>query len=284
MKICKTAYAIVFLLMVLQNGTAIQAKSRPNSKGLAVVGDRTISVNEFRDVLIHYRKSEDMQKVLETLTPEGKERILSKLIDQKLLALGAKERGLDKEPEVRRAIDNAIDFLLAEFLIKREIDRLDLSDKGLQRYYNANQEEFMTGIQVKARHIVTQTKDEVEGALKEVKRGRDFSEVASERNIDGSKAKGGDLGWVRRGIMVKSFEEILFSLKEGQVSEIVKTSFGFHIIKAEKIDKGKVKPFEAVIENIKKRIIDQHIVLIKEKIKKKYPVQINKELLPEGNM
>ena len=79
--------------------------------------------------------------------------------------------------------------------------------------------------------------------------------------------------------MVKSFEDALFSLEEGQVSDIVKTSFGFHIIKVEEIDKGKLKPFDVVKDKVKKQIIDQHISQLKENLTKKYPVKINKELL-----
>ena len=116
-------------------------------------------------------------------------------------------------------------------------------------------------------------------ALSEVKSGGKFNEVAAERNIDSTKLRGGDLGWIVKGIMVKSFEDALFSLEEGQVSDIVKTSFGFHIIKVEEIDKGKLKPFDIVKDKVKKQIIDQHISQLKENLRIKYPVKINRELL-----
>lgn len=281
MKRNKVIYIIIFLLLIYHAVFAGQAEKGPDEKAIAVIGNHLISVDEFQEVIIRYRESDDMQKVLETLTPEGKERILTEMIEQRLLALEAQERGLDQDQEIKRIIESTVNSLLIDFLIEKEIGRLDLSDDGLRKYYKSNQEAFMTEVRIKAKHIVTATRYEAEEALKEVKNGRDFSDVASELNIDSSKAKGGDLGWISRGIMVKPFEEALFSLKEGHISDIVKTSFGYHIAKAEKIDKGQLKSFEIVREDIKKRIIDQHISQLKGKIKKKYPIKINKEILKE---
>lgn len=246
---------------------------------MARVGDRLILDDEFQRILVQYRKRGDMGRFLDTLTFEGKKHILNELIEQKLLAIEASRRRIDKEPEVRKAIQDAVDNIMADFLISKEISRLDLSHAGLLKFYDENPNLFSTKPRVKARHINTRTEEEAAAALTEVRNGRDFSEIAAKRNIDSSRRKGGDLGWVVKGIMVKPFEEALFSLEEGQVSDIIKTSFGFHIIKAEEIDKGKLKPFDTVKDKVKKQIIDQHISQLKKNLRKKYPVKINRELL-----
>ena len=275
---------IVFLLLFFLMGVFCQEEILAGNDVAAEVGDRQISAEEFQNILIHYRLHGNTKKILQTLTLEGKDQILNAHVEEKLLSIEAKKRKIDKEPQIRQSIQNAKDKILAEALVNKEISLLDLSDAGLMTFYNENAESFITKTRVKARHINTRTEEEAETALKEIMNGRDFIEVATERNIDSSKSKGGDLGWVAKGAMVKPFEDALFSLKKGQVSDIVKTSFGYHIIKVEEIDKGKTKPFETVKEDIKKQIIDDHISQLKKELRKKYPVQINRKLLQEAKM
>ena len=100
MKRNKVIYIIISLLLIYQAAFAGQADKGPDEKTIAVIGNLSISADEFQEVIIRYRKSDDMQKVMETLTPEGKERILTEMIEQRLLALEAKERGLDQDQEI----------------------------------------------------------------------------------------------------------------------------------------------------------------------------------------
>jgi len=110
----------------------------------------------------------------------------------------------------------------------------------VEKYYRDNEPQYTTAEQVRASHILLKTegKDEAavkakaEALLKQVKGGADFAALAKkESEDDQSKVQGGDLDYFGRGRMVKEFEEVAFSLPIGQVSEIVKSSFGFHIIK-----------------------------------------------------
>ena len=271
----------ISLLLFAHSAAGIDSQGAVNSGDeiAASVGEIIITKQEYTDYLLLYRKIKDFKKVAETLTPEGKERILNELIEQHLFVLEAKSSGLDKKPLVQQEIQKAIENVLAQSFIKMEIGRVNVSDENLIKYYNLNPEPYTTGMRVKVKHIITKTKKEAEEALKEVKKGKKFSTIAEQVNIDSSKSNGGDLGWVVKGIMVKPFEDALFSLEEGQVSGIVKTSFGFHIIKVEEIDKGKLKPFDIVKDKVKKRIIDRHISQLKENLREKYPVKIYRELL-----
>ena len=110
----------------------------------------------------------------------------------------------------------------------------------VEKYYRDNEPQYTTAEQVRASHILLKTEGKDEAAVKakaealwkQVKGGADFAALAKkESEDDQSKVQGGDLDYFGRGRMVKEFEEVAFSLPIGQVSEVVKSSFGFHIIK-----------------------------------------------------
>jgi peptidyl-prolyl cis-trans isomerase D len=121
-------------------------------------------------------------------------------------------------------------------------DTIQLSDAQVQEYYNAHKDEYRTPERVHARHILlsiaNKPKDEVpkiqaqaEALLKQIKAGGDFAELAKKNSQDpGSAQKGGDLGWVSRGQTVKNFEDAAFTLKPNEISNVVTTEYGFHII------------------------------------------------------
>lgn len=80
-------------------------------------------------------------------------------------------------------------------------------------------------------HILVKTEQEAKAILEQLNRGGVFSKIASEKSLCGSRSKGGDLGVFGRGRMVREFEKVAFALKKGQISQPVKTEFGWHIIK-----------------------------------------------------
>jgi peptidyl-prolyl cis-trans isomerase D len=150
-------------------------------------------------------------------------------------------------------------------LLDREQARLKVSvpPSDVQRYYNDNIQQYQTPEQVKASHILLKTdgKDEAtvrkqaEEVLKEVKSGGDFAALAKKYSEDeGSKANGGDLDYFARGRMVPEFETVAFTLPPGQVSDLVKSQFGFHIIKV--IDKraGATTPLDQVRAQIQDQL------------------------------
>ena len=84
---------------------------------------------------------------------------------------------------------------------------------------------------IRCAHILVEKFTEAQQILERLKKGEDFAKLAAEKSIDGSRRSGGDLGWFGHGVMVRPFEQAAFSLQKGQISEIVKTEFGYHIIK-----------------------------------------------------
>jgi len=84
---------------------------------------------------------------------------------------------------------------------------------------------------IRCAHILVARFGEAQEILDRLKKGESFTELAQERSLDGSRKRGGDLGYFGRGMMVKEFEKAAFALQKGQISEVVKTQFGYHIIK-----------------------------------------------------
>jgi peptidyl-prolyl cis-trans isomerase D len=153
------------------------------------------------------------------------------------------------------------------------------TDAELQKIYTQNQEAFRTPERVKARHILIKTKDKpasedaalrakAEGLLKQIKGGADFAKLAKANSEDnegpdgGSAARGGDLGqWITRGQMVPEFDKVIFTLKPGQTSDLVKTMFGYHIVQVTDRQEAGVRSFAEVKSDLaaqwkKQRVAD----------------------------
>jgi peptidyl-prolyl cis-trans isomerase D len=119
---------------------------------------------------------------------------------------------------------------------------IQISDAQVESYYNSHKDQYRTPERVQARHIlikttgkskeeVAQLKAKAEDLLKQIKGGADFGKLAEKNSEDpGSAAKGGDLGWIVRGQMVKNFEDTVFSLQPKAISDVITTEYGFHII------------------------------------------------------
>jgi len=145
------------------------------------------------------------------------------------------------EPALRAQTKKGL--TVKEFVDKKIIQDVVVPDKELRAYYDSHPNSFRQPEQVKASHILIKAEPEAKEEqkalarkkLKEVQKrlekGEDFAALAKEYSEGPSGAKGGDLGYFGRGQMVKPFEEVVFVLKPGAVSDIVETNFGYHLIK-----------------------------------------------------
>ncbi len=141
---------------------------------------------------------------------------------------------------------------------------LQVSDDMLKRQYQANIQQYQVPNRVHVQHIlfmtvgkttdaeVEEVKKKAEDVLKQVKKGGKFEDLAKKYSEDpGSKDKGGDLSWITQGQTVPEFEKTAFSLSPGQVSDLVKTQYGFHIIKVLEKETAHTKPFEEVKDSLR---------------------------------
>jgi peptidyl-prolyl cis-trans isomerase C len=134
--------------------------------------------------------------------------------------------------------------LAIQMLVKQEVlDKIEVSDEEIKTFYDENQKLFTKKEQIQASHILikvdadadeaakAEARVKIDKAAQRVKDGEDFAAVAREVSEGPSNTKGGDLGYFQRGQMVKPFEEAAFAMEPGQVSDVVETTFGYHIIK-----------------------------------------------------
>jgi peptidyl-prolyl cis-trans isomerase C len=167
--------------------------------------------------------------------------------------------------------------------------KTDVTDAEARQYYDAHAKDFETPEQIRASHILISTapkdpngdpnqakttaKTKIDALLKQVKEGADFAELAKQNSDCPSSAKGGDLGTFARGQMVKPFEDAAFALKTNEVSDIVETEYGYHIIKVTEHKDAGTTPFEeakaGIIEQLttdkKNKIIREYLQSLKDK-------------------
>ncbi len=172
------------------------------------------------------------------------------------------------EPARLKAAYAIVDYSLVGAMFKP-------SEDELKEYYERNAAEFTSEEQVKARHILIRpyqnetdkakaeqdARAKAEAILKRIKNRESFASLAKEHSEDqGSKERGGDLGWFSRGMMVKPFEDAAFGLKKAETSGIVETEYGFHIILVEDKKEGGVKPFDKARAYIYDAVAEQKAV------------------------
>jgi peptidyl-prolyl cis-trans isomerase SurA len=138
-----------------------------------------------------------------------------------------------------------------------------VSDKQIKKYYFEHQKDFWQSKKPFVRHILfiveedsleelkASKREQAENVLAEIQAGEDFIELAKKHSEDVSASSGGEVGWLAKGHLVPEFEEVAFKLKSGEVSDIVESRYGFHIIKVEKVSSGKSEPLESVKGKIK---------------------------------
>lgn len=182
---------------------------------------------------------------------------------RRTLAKEALKASLDKNPFVLAAIEKAKERILSDAMLEKidQSNQPSLQDieKYAQSKYKAESKRFKQDEEVKVRHILIKNEDpdaktKIEEVLKQLQAGADFSSLAKEKSQDpGSAAKGGELGWVNRGRTVKPFEDAAFALsKPAELSPIVSSPFGFHILKLDEKKSAGTKPFEEVKDTLMK--------------------------------
>jgi peptidyl-prolyl cis-trans isomerase C len=272
---------VLVLLFVVCLFFACAKKEAKKGPYLAKVGDTVITQADFEREMKGL--PEFVQKMFEGIN--GKEKFLDELIKRELLYKEALKKGLDKDSEYLKKVEDFRKITLVGLLLQKDIEsKVKVSDQEVKDYYEKNKEKFAPVTQIKASHILVKTEDEAKKILERLKKGEDFAQLAKKYSIDTVSAKnGGELGYFSRGQMVPEFEAAASRLKPGEISGPVKTKFGYHIIKVTDKKVGQVVEFEKV-----KNLISQNLMGEKQKevfdsyiegLKKSYKVEINKEAL-----
>lgn len=227
-----------------------------------------------QDVMIETMTAPPEQRKAALSKPETVGQIALNIYTRKVLAADAVKAGAEKDEETQKALALAREKTLMDFAIVK-LDRHNAlpaaeAEKQALAVYKANPKKYEVAEQVKASHVLVKfgddrkaAKEKAEGILAELKGGANFAEVAKAKSDDtGSAARGGDLGLFGRGRMVKPFEDAAFALQNpGDLSDIVESQFGYHILVLTERKPAGVKPFEEVkddlIAEVQKGVIDE---------------------------
>jgi parvulin-like peptidyl-prolyl isomerase len=214
------------------------------------VGKEKITKSEFERLFEEVSRSMPAEQRGALQGPQGRRQLAEQLAELKVMAQEARAQKVDQQPEVKSQIAMRVDQLLASTYYQQLGTNLKVDDAAMKSYYDEHKGEYE---QVTARHILIRFKgspaplregqpersdDEALAKAKEVRAaiaaGGDFAENAKKDSDDtGSGSNGGTLGSFGHGSMVKPFEDAAFDLKVGELSEPVKTQFGYHIIQVQ---------------------------------------------------
>ena len=243
------------MLLLIPVAFGCSQNSSPDSPVIAKVNKGAVTESDFlREV---GRIPEWARSQFET--GDGKEKFLDELIKKELIYQHAKKMRLDNNEEYLEKVREFEKLTLVALSLKKEVDdKVRVDENEVRTFFDENQEKFTVGTQIKASHILVKTEDEAKKAYERIMSGEKFEAVAKEVSIDkGSADNGGDLGFFGRGRMVPEFERAALSLKTGEVSQPVKTRFGYHIIKQTDIKMGDPASYEQSKEAIQRELVNQ---------------------------
>jgi peptidyl-prolyl cis-trans isomerase C len=176
---------------------------------------------------------EEIGSNIPNMPPEQKrDYLITYLADVVLLSQAADQQKLGDRPNVKRRLAFDHNRLLMEALLQG-VGHAAVSAEAEHKVYDDAVKQMTNEQEVRARHILVPTEEEAKAILAELKKGADFATLAKEKSKDPGAAEGGDLGFFSKEQMVPEFAEVAFKLDKGQISDPVKTQFGWHIIQVE---------------------------------------------------
>jgi foldase protein PrsA len=256
-----TLWSVIGGIVVV--GTMLVMFGFSKDEVVAKVGDKSISKEDLYTTLVDQYGDAALdtliaEKIVELESDEKKITVKDSEIEEELESLKDSYGGEEAFNEALASSGASLDsvknnvqsFLLTEKLLK---DRVSISDDQIKEYFEANKESFAQQEQVEASHILVEDEETAKEVKDNLDDGGDFAELAKEYSTDTSNSEsGGELGYFAKGEMVTEFDDKAFAMKKGEISEPVKTEFGYHIIKV--TDKKDAK--EAVLDDHKEEIKD----------------------------
>lgn len=239
------------ILFVLLSSIAILLNGceKRSEKVLAKVNDKVITLEEFN------KRIGRLPEYYQEIVKGQKMKFLDDVISEELLYNEALKSKIDKDSETKEVIAEAKRKILVSRLIKDRVDdKISISDEDIKKYYDEHSEELMLPERWRASHILVDTLDEAKDIKEKLSQGASFEELAKEISKDATSEQGGDVGYFSKGQLIPEFEQACFALNVGEISDIVKTKFGYHVIKLTERKGPEVQEFSAIKELIKKEL------------------------------
>ncbi len=238
----------------------------------AIVEGREIGDQEIQEVL-----SSLPQQYAQSLYQMGVERIVEEAVNQELFYLDGIETKVEESEIFKNEIERLKKNIIRGLSVNNIMEKIKVEEEELKKEYEATKDTLTIPEQVKAAHILVDT-EELAQKAKEMLNEKDFAEVAKELSKCPSKEQGGDLGFFGRGQMVPEFEKAAFEAVVNEVSEPVKSQFGYHLIKVTEKQESREKTFEEARAEIEQKLLSskQQSAYVNhvDNLKKKYKVEI----------
>lgn len=205
-------------------------------------------------------------------SPELQNAVKEELIRREVLAQEAKKKGLDKKSEVQGQIELAKQAVLIRAYLSEQVRAHPISEAQLKAEYESIKANF-GNTEYKARHVLVEKEDEAKAIIAKLDKGEKFSELAKQSKDQGSKDKGGELGWSAPNAYVKPFAEALTKLKKGEYTKTpVKSDFGYHVIQLD--DSRPLTPptYEQIKPQLQQRAGNQQVEALVNDLRSKAKV------------
>lgn len=239
---------------------------------IAIIGQYVLTKEKYR-VITDYMS----QKFDYKLTKEQEKEFIQYIVNKKMMGMEARAQGYDERPDIKVQYEWDFDDILSHLYYAENVEKKSLvTEKDAKAYYNAHTGDF---VEIKAQHVLLKNKQLADSLYKRILSGESFDEIAKKYSEDATtKEKGGNLGAFTKGVMVQEFEDTAFALADNEVSQPVKSVYGYHIIKVLErkkysYDDSKDKIVKMIKEKKQQQVFDSVI----SSLKKKYKVTINQD-------
>lgn len=284
---------ILALLVVGCNTSTNNGDAIDESEAVAKVNGELISKKQFEDNLERIEQRYKQQYGMNfsegkaaKMLPSIKKRLLNQMIQEELLLQKAKKENIEiSDEEIKNHLDQVKNSYESEEQFKEQLKKsglsveqitkdlkknmlieklsdqltedINITEKEMKDYFQNNKDKFSQSAQIKASHILVDTKKKAEEMKDRLENGADFADLAKKHSTGPSSEKGGNLGFFGKGQMMPAFEKAAFNLEVGEISQPVKTKHGYHIIKVTDQKQAKEPKFEDVKDTIKSSLQDQ---------------------------
>lgn len=255
------------------NAQTAPAPQKAQPKLAAMVNGEAVTVEELNG--LYARLSPQMRAEYEK--SGGKTQFLDTYIRKRLLVQEALKQNFDKQPSTQFELQASRESVLFDLYVRDVVSKAFVSESELKALYENSKFEFAAPEQIRARHILITPKPANPGNKQSVEEARQaallqmnevyqrirrgeatFERMAQQYSMDGSAQGGGDLGFFPRGKMVQEFEDAAFALQPGEISPVVPTQFGFHLIRLEERRPTGFRPFEEVRADLRERLLRKY--------------------------
>lgn len=264
----------IFLgLAVAALGFGFSAGSAHAAVELAKIGSKSITDSDLKGLVGNVSEGQKQQI---NGDPEIKNRMIDNLVVEELFVQEAEKTGVNKDKEYQTALERARRQILAQRYLQKSVQP-KITDGNVKSFFDKNKARYSQD-EVHAQHVLLKEESEAKEVYEKAKKGDDFETLAKKYSKDPSAAtNGGDLGFFTRSRMVPQFADKAFSMAKGEISEPVKSPFGWHVIKVIEKRDGKPVKFDEIKDQVRQDFQNESINDLIASLKKSNKVVIHED-------